>query len=116
MERLTCPTCFSGNDCHFAQQRDLLVDERRNIIFNPDPAAWAASNPPPVPWRAVAAFQGNAAYDIDLVLKTVENVAGSLGCLPCHSGWDVSYYNEITVIGIDPGGITTTYGGQQLGS
>jgi hypothetical protein len=112
MERLTCPTCFSGYDCHFAQQRDLLVDEEKNITANPDPVPWTGVNPPPVPWSVAVGFQGNTAYNIDLVLKTVENVAGSLGCLPCHSGWNVSYYNEVILIGINPAGQATTYAGQ----
>jgi hypothetical protein len=112
MERLSCPTCFSGLDCHFSVERNLFVEENRKVSGNPPPVPWSAMSPQPLPWHAAVGFQGRVVYNIDQVLQVVEKVTNSLGCLPCHSGWDVSYINEVTLIGVDPDLQVTTYGGQ----
>jgi hypothetical protein len=115
VERIGCNTCFSGADCHFSLERNLIADQHGAVSANPDPVPWSRSNPPPVPWDVVVGFQGNVAYDIEKVYKAVENVILTLGRCPCHSGFDVSYLNEITIIGINPNLQAQQYGGSPLG-
>jgi hypothetical protein len=111
VDRIGCRTCFSGVDCHFSQERDFSVDLKGAVSSNPDPVPWRASNPPPVPWKVVVGFQGKTAYNIDLVYLAIDNIIGRLGCLPCHSGFDIDYINEVILLGVDPAQQVQQYGG-----
>jgi len=107
LERLGCPNCFSGADCHFTFERDYLIDpqERLNAV---------ALNPQPLPPRestAVVSLSHPVRYDINKVFRAVDSVISTLGACPCHSGFDVLYQNEITVIGINEKGEAQQFGG-----
>jgi hypothetical protein len=119
MGRLGCLTCFSGADCHFTAERDFVVTHEGDL-FHRSPAL----DPKPVPWIASpnasstlqVALAPGIQYDIDQVFRAVDLVIGRLGgCLPCHSGFDVSYLNEIETLGINPDGTVTPYGGSAIG-
>lgn len=111
VERIGCRTCFSGLDCHFLQERDLSVDQKGTLVANPQPSPWIRANPDPVPWKVVVGFQGKTAYNIDQVYQAIDNVIGRLGCLACHSGFDIDYVNEVILLGVDPAQQVQQYGG-----
>ncbi len=113
VERVGCRTCFSGADCHFSLERSLSVDQHGALSSDPVPLPWHSAEPHPVPWRVAVAFQGKVAFNIDQVYKAVDNVIRSLGSCPCHSGFDVSYLNEVTFIGINENLQAQRYGEQQ---
>jgi len=113
VEGFGCRTCFSGADCQFSLERNLSVDKHGKVELNPQPLPpGIAATPNPWPWSVSVAFQGRAAFNIEQVYQAVDRVAGLLGCLPCHSGFDVSYWNEVILIGVDQNGQAQRYGGQ----
>lgn len=98
MERLGCPKCFSGADCLFTAEKDFVVDPQAvaSVVTHFDPQ--------PDPWRASAATVSLARgvrYDINKVFQAVDKTIDILGQCPCHSGIDVFYRNELTVIGVN---------------
>jgi len=98
LEKLGCPTCFSGADCFFQFERDYVVDPQgvfSSVELNPQPL-------PPSP--VTASLSRGVRFDINKVFRAVDQVIGSLGPCPCHSGFDVLYQNEITVIGVNEQG------------
>jgi len=56
-------------------------------------------------------IQGKTAYNIEQVYKAIDNVNGRLGCLACHSGFDIDYVNEVILLGVDPAQQVQQYGG-----
>jgi len=114
--RLGCPTCFSGADCHFTNERDFVVDPAGAIAFHSRAAA-SELNPQPLPPGAEVrvSLAPGIRYNIDGVFKAVEAVINAIGPCPCHSGFDVLYQNEVTVIGINNAGVAQQYGGQVAG-
>lgn len=114
--RLGCPTCFSGADCHFTNERDFVVNPE-GVIAASGRAAASELNPQPLPPRSTAtvSLAPGARFNIDKVFKAVDAVINTLGPCPCHSGIDVLYQNEITVIGINEAGVAQQYGGQIRG-
>jgi hypothetical protein len=133
VEQLGCPRCFSGHDCQFSLERNLSVDADGKVSGGGEsPIPAMAVNPDPVPWKVVVGFQGTVAFDIDQVLKAVDNVIAELAeinaartagptnaklrpgiefCNTCHSGRDVTYVNEVILIGVDKNQQTQQYGG-----
>ena len=133
VEQLGCPRCFSGHDCQFSLERNLSVDQDGKVSGGGESHIPALSvNPDPVPWKVVVGFQGNAAFNIDQVLTSVDNVIAGLAevnaarnaepassefrtgiefCNTCHSGRDVTYVNEVILIGVDQNQQTQHYGG-----
>lgn len=111
--RLGCPTCFSGLDCHFTNERDFIVDPAGSIAFHAR-AVTSEINPQPLPPVAEVrvSLASGVRYNIDSVFKAVDAVIGFIGACPCHSGFDVLYQNEITVIGINNEGVAQQFGGQ----
>ncbi len=114
---LGCPTCFSGADCVFTAERNFVVDPE-GIFTHLE----SLSGPQPDPWRSRGVTVSLAAgrqFDINSVFSAIDAVVASLGggCRPCHSGFDVAYWNEVEFIGIDANGKAQQYGGQiqQLG-
>jgi hypothetical protein len=108
LERLGCPRCFSGADCLFAAERDFVVD--------PQAVASAVTHlgPQPDPWRVSAATVSLARgvrYDINKVFQAVDKTIDILGQCPCHSGIDVFYRNELTVIGVNEQAEAQQFGG-----
>lgn len=110
--RLGCPTCFSGADCHFMNERDFVVDPA-GAISSLSRGATSEINPQPLPPRAVTvSLAPGVRYNIDSVFKAVDAVIGIIGACPCHSGFDVLYQNEVTVIGVNEAGVAQQYGGE----
>jgi hypothetical protein len=110
VDRIGCRTCFSGLDCHFLLERDFSVDQKGGLT-EPIPSPWIRANPDPVPWKVVVGFQGKTAYNIEQVYKAIDNVNGRLGCIACHSGFDIDYINEVILLGVDPAQQVQQYGG-----
>lgn len=114
LEELGCPKCFSGANCLFSLERDLVVDPEGELH-----AATRESSPNPWPWKAdqtaVVSVAPGARFNIDTVFKAVDNVIHTLGACPCHSGFDVLYWNELTVIGVNAQGQAQQFGGQTAG-
>jgi hypothetical protein len=109
VEALGCRSCFSGADCFFSAQRDFVVNpegklaaaslhslegNRATVFLNPQPE-------PPGKGSTVTVAMGNRVqFDIDKVFQAIDQVISTLGSCPCHSGFDVQYLNEVSVIGI----------------
>jgi len=109
VENLGCPKCFSGADCLFSFERNYVVDPQGRLA-----PITSELNPQPLPPRespAIVSLSSGARYDINKVFKAVDNVIGALGPCPCHSGIDVLYQNEITVIGVNERGEAQQFGG-----
>jgi hypothetical protein len=111
MEKWGCAPCFSGADCFFTHERDFLIDAR-------DGASAVALNPQPLPpidgpghAMAIVSLAAGSRYDINKVFKAVDKVIDIIGECPCHSGIDVLYRNELTVIGVDARGEAHQFGG-----
>jgi hypothetical protein len=97
VERLGCPTCFSGADCLFQMERRFVVDATQQA--NPDPTPW---EPDPEAWqlarRLTAGLAKPVKYDIDKVLQAVDKVIDLIGPHPCISGFDVLFRDELIVV------------------
>jgi len=112
VQQLGCRTCFSGADCQFKMERDLVVSEDGALRENPVPSPWLRDQSSPSPSDIVVAFQGDVAFDIEQVNASVDLVISTLrGCPYCHSGRDVSYLDEVTLIGITQDLQVQQYGG-----
>jgi len=106
--KLGCPTCFSGADCQFVQERDFIVDS---------PAAGGitvsvgeTSTAPTQRNTAMIGFGGAASTSITSVMQAIANVSGVLGCAACHSGFDVSFVNEVILLGVTQSLTVQKYG------
>jgi hypothetical protein len=109
LTRLGCPMCFSGADCRFTLEREYVVDPAGVLDIRSDPT--------PIPWReatVTVSLASAARYNIETVFKAIDNVIRTIGACPCHSGFDVSYLNELTVIGINPQGQAQQFGGEPI--
>lgn len=96
LEQLGCTRCFSGANCFFTHERDFLVDARGALS--------AVAGPTPDPWATrpvTVSLTPGPRFDIDKVFRSVDKVIDIIGGCPCHSGIDVFYLNELTVIGIN---------------
>jgi hypothetical protein len=91
----------------FQLEREYVFDAKANL------AEHVALNPQPLPpGRTVhVALSAGARFDIDKVFKAVDNVIKLIGPCPCHSGFDVSYLNEIQFIGVNEQGEAHQFGG-----
>lgn len=111
LQHLGCPGCFSGADCVFIAERNFAVDPEG--IFS-----HIALNPQPLPPRAspdlTVSLSPSNRFDINKVFSAIDAVVARLpgGCAPCHSGFDVSFLNEVEFLGIDENGKAQQYGGQ----
>jgi hypothetical protein len=96
--RLGCPTCFSGADCHFNNEREFVVDPAGAISALSHGAA-VALNPQPLPPKSdvVVSLAPSLRYNIDGIFKAIDAVIG--------------YQNEVTVIGVNEAGVAHQYGG-----
>lgn len=112
LQELGCPNCFSGADCLFNLERNLVVDPEGELR-----PIRSEINPQPLPPRSTAmvSLASPARYNIDTVFKAVDNVIHILGACPCHSGFDVFYQNELTVIGVNEQGQAQQFGGEFAG-
>ena len=95
-ERLGHPTCFSGVDCTFLLERDLLVNEKGRVRSAEQPRlAAGASEGNLLSSRPITArMPAKVSYDLELVHESVANIAGMLGCPECTSGFDITFWLE----------------------
>lgn len=97
--QLGCRTCFSGADCHFQMERDLAINEEG--IATASPTASRTIHRPLVASDVVVGFQGKAAFNLENVFTAVDRIIGQMGgCPGCHSGRDVSYLSEVSLVGV----------------
>src|SRR5689334_9804046 len=101
MERLGCPTCFSGANCTFQLERDFLINEKLEMVggssrsLPTDPVPWRPSPfvpQDPIPVKVIT--PGTVNFNIDQIQKLVENVVGRLGHPQCFSGFDIAFDME----------------------
>ena len=111
LQHLGCPGCFSGADCVFTAERDFVVDQ--DGIFSHLTTELVPQPLPPVADLTVSLSPGNR-FDINKVFSAIDTVVARLpgGCAPCHSGFDISFLNEVEFLGIDENGKAQQYGGQ----
>jgi hypothetical protein len=104
---------LDGWDCLFINEREFVVDPA-GAISSAGRAVSTEINPQPLPPRSAvtASLAPGVRYNIEKVFKAVDAVVGFIGACPCHSGFDVFYQNEITVIGINEAGVAHQYGGE----
>jgi len=95
--KIGCSMCFSGADCQFVQERNFVVDSPSSGVTV---SVVDTSTAPTLANTAVIGFGGAASASIASVLQAVANVSGALGCTPCHSGFDVTFINEVSVLGL----------------
>jgi hypothetical protein len=95
VERLGCPKCFSGADCFFTNERELVIDPKLAV----GPAV--ALPPDPVPWRAntyTIGLSSKVRYDLDKVYKAIDKAIDIIGAHPCISGFDFHFQDELRTI------------------
>ncbi|MGH9760754.1 MAG: hypothetical protein ACREDR_04485 [Blastocatellia bacterium] len=90
-QRTGHPTCFSGVDCHFINEREFVIDPARKA------QSWAIPQGPPLAASpsVTVRLTSEVANDINKLKNTVAQVAGKLGCSPCHSGFDILFAEEV---------------------
>ena len=93
VERLGCPKCFSGADCFFTNERELVID--------PKLAVGPAAGPFPDPWREntyTIGLSSKVRYDLDKVYKAIDKAIDIIGAHPCISGFDFHFQDELRTI------------------
>lgn len=93
VERLGCPKCFSGADCLFTNERELVID--------PKLAVSPAAGPLPDPWREntyTIGLSSKVRYDLDKVYKAIDKAIDIIGAHPCISGFDFHFQDELRTI------------------
>ena len=93
LDKLGCPRCFSGANCHFLHERDFVIDPGEKVALNPQPL-------PPREAHAVVSLAPTIRYDVDKIFRSIDAVIKGLGPCPCHSGIDVLYQSELPVLGV----------------
>jgi len=89
MERLGCPTCFSGFDCRFQLQRDYFIDPIDAKIVKPVLAQNSSHN------LVNFALSPAKSNDIKQVHKVIDELHSKFGCAPCHSGFDFLFQHRL---------------------
>lgn len=104
LEEIGCPTCFSGANCVFENERRFILDPDLNI---------SRMGPHPEPWKAGAAAastvnvitSNRTKFDVDQVMKAIDRVIEVLpfpvGHQACISGFDVNFRDFLNVITLD---------------
>jgi len=105
VDRLGCPRCFSGANCHFVSERNFVFDPGGAVSLNPQPLP-----PGPPPEHVTVSLAPSIRYDIDKVFKAIDSVIKGLGPCPCHSGIDVFYQSELPVLVINEKGEMQQFG------
>src|SRR5215831_1526236 len=103
VERLGCPTCFSGADCTFTVERDFLMNERLEIspstpiVSSPDP-----DGDPTHRRRGVRVHMASdVSHNLEGIQTAVAKIAERLGHPMCCSGFDIAFREEVNVITVD---------------
>lgn len=97
LERLGCPSCFSGASCLFENERTFVLGDGARRV-EPDPMPWTPDAVATSKHRAVVAVAPEVKYDIDNVFAAIDRVIDVLGPHPCISGFDVLFRDEIIVV------------------
>lgn len=100
VERVGCRACFSGADCTFQLERDLVINDRLEV----SPAAWRGSTDPdgdPVKPAVYVNLANEVSYNLDRVLGAVERIVDKLGHTQCFSGFDIFFREELELIAVD---------------
>lgn len=95
VERLGCPKCFSGADCFFTNERDLVVDPK--FAVNPV----IARSPEPTPWSQnsyTVGLSSKVRHDLDKVFVAIDKAIDIIGAHPCISGFDFLFQDELRTI------------------
>lgn len=91
--RLGCPTCFSGRpDCQFILAAPaLMIDDKLAVhdVVHPDHPAGNGS-----PTISVG-LPKTVSNNLELINQVVDQVVGRIGCLPCTSGFDLIFQQEL---------------------
>ncbi|HYL99151.1 MAG TPA: hypothetical protein VEZ90_09370 [Blastocatellia bacterium] len=95
-QRTGHPTCFSGVDCHFINEREFVIDAERKA------QSWAIPQGPPLAASPTVTVRlsADAGNDITKLKNTVAQVAGRLGCPGCHSGFDIFFAQEVEFMAV----------------
>jgi hypothetical protein len=97
VERLGCPTCFSGADCLFEMERRFVLTARTN----PDPIPWqptaAAIDAQPAHMRTVGMAKG-VRHDINKVFQAIDKTIDIIGPHPCISGFDIFFKDVLQTV------------------
>ena len=103
VERLGCPTCFSGADCTFTMERHFVMNERLEIspstpsVSTPDP-----DGDPAHFRRGVHALLGSdVSRNLEGIQTAVARIAEGLGHPMCCSGFDIAFRQEFNFITVD---------------
>jgi len=103
VERLGCPTCFSGADCTFTEERNFLMNERLEIspstpiVSSPDPDGDPAHRR-----RGVHAHMASdVSHNLEGIQTAVAKIAERLGHPMCCSGFDIAFRQEFNFITVD---------------
>ena len=96
VERLGCPKCFSGADCFFTNERDLVVDSKLAV------APAMGRTPEPQPWVTQATYtvglSSKVRHDLDKVFVAIDKAIDIIGAHPCISGFDFHFQDELRTI------------------
>ena len=87
MERMGCPTCFSGADCAFQIERDFVMDERLNLVGKADESLAAGA-------KINVTLPAKVGGNLDAVKGAIDRVLKDLGCPSCCSGFDIQFQLE----------------------
>lgn len=91
LEELGCRACFSGADCTFQLERDLVINPSLRLATNPALTRIEASGAK----ATVNISDTQMAFDIKAVENILDKVFGELGCLACCSGYDITFRTEL---------------------
>jgi hypothetical protein len=97
VERLGCRTCFSGADCTFLHERDLVINEKLEIQSSPGLSVQLPHDPVPLR-RVTATLPGKVSNNLKQIQDVAANIAGRLGCEACCSGFDILFRQELDFV------------------
>jgi hypothetical protein len=95
VERLGCPKCFSGADCFFRNERDLVIDPKLAV------GSALVQGPQPDPWNPTTytvGLSGRVRHDLDKVFVAIDKAIDIIGAHACISGFDFLFQDELRTI------------------
>jgi hypothetical protein len=95
LARLGCPSCCSGYDLTFQQERDIVLNENLEVSGGLGTKALDPEAEPIKPVGVVTArLATQVSQDLGKIQETVARIAERLGCGQCHSGFDLAFRQE----------------------
>lgn len=104
VERLGCPSCFSGAACSFEMERDFVINPATAGSKATAFAVDAAPRRLELGAQAAATQQINVGlassvkYDLKKVYEAVDRVIDLIGPHPCISGFDTLFRDELVIV------------------